>query len=239
MVPVSSLLSLTWSLYKKNASVFLGYSAWILVPYIFIIIVEMLPLNTLLSDLLTSVFLIAQIAIIFWVTIAISIVTFSIIRKTKVKLSVLGRKAWTRVSPVILVALISLLITLGGFVLLIIPGLIFIIWYSFAQLEVILHKKRGWAALQESRRLVKGRFWPIAWRLVGGQVFLSLCYLFAIAIIIAIVSFILGTPEVALESTELPLWAEVLISIAEMVVLPLFVIYQTTLYLDVRSTFKK
>lgn len=239
MLSVLPLLQLTWRLYKENASVFLGYSAWILVPYVLLTLRVMTPLPSGLATTVTAILYLAQGILIAWAMVAIVIVTFAIIRKKDVKLETLGRKAWRLVPHFILVAILNALVVLGGTILFIVPGLVFWVWYGFIQLEVVLHKKRGWEAFVASRDLVRGRFWPVAWRLLGGPLFIILCYFFAASILVALIALFTNTPEALLNPENAPLWVEVVTSILEMLALPLFVIYSTVLYLDVRSTQEK
>lgn len=58
----------------------------------------------------------------------------------------------------------GLLITLG-FLLLIIPGFIFLVWFSFAAIIAVIEGK-GIASIKQSKELVAGRFWQVAWRLL-------------------------------------------------------------------------
>jgi hypothetical protein len=68
--------------------------------------------------------------------------------------------------PAICVSVIVSLIVILGAVLLIVPGIIFAVWYAFTLLAVALDEKRGMAALRASKVLVEGRWWSILWRLV-------------------------------------------------------------------------
>ncbi|MFA5937245.1 MAG: hypothetical protein WC822_05230, partial [Candidatus Paceibacterota bacterium] len=54
---------------------------------------------------------------------------------------------------------------LGGFILLVIPGIIFSIWFSFTTYAVVLDNARGTAALSASKKLVVGRWWAVLVRL--------------------------------------------------------------------------
>ncbi len=62
----------------------------------------------------------------------------------------------SKVAPVFWTGILSGLIILGGFILLIIPGIIFAIWYSLAENVVIAEGLKGWAALKRSKFYVKG-----------------------------------------------------------------------------------
>jgi len=69
------------------------------------------------------------------------------------------------------------IITLVGFVLLIIPGIIVAIWFSFATYVFIMEGDRGWQALKKSKEYVRGRWWAIFSRFV---------FIAAIAIVLTI-----------------------------------------------------
>ena len=64
------------------------------------------------------------------------------------------------------VALLSAGIIALGFCLLIVPGIIFCVWYFFAWWVHLDEERNGWAALSRSRELVRGRWWPIVGRLL-------------------------------------------------------------------------
>lgn len=71
--------------------------------------------------------------------------------------------------------LLSVLLTLilgFGFVLLIIPGILFMVWYSFSRFIVVEDNKIGViAALNRSKNLVKNRFWAIFARVIVFGIF--------------------------------------------------------------------
>ncbi len=71
----------------------------------------------------------------------------------------LGRKL---ALPLFLTLLLLGLITGLGYLLLIIPGLIFSVWFTFVVVIMINENVWGLAALKSSRNLVKGRFWKVA-----------------------------------------------------------------------------
>lgn len=69
------------------------------------------------------------------------------------------------VSHFFVVLFLTGLITALGLLLFIIPGLIFLVWFSFAGIIAVVEGK-GLSALKESKALVVDRFWPVAWRLL-------------------------------------------------------------------------
>jgi len=56
----------------------------------------------------------------------------------------------------VVVSLLQMLVFFAGLILLVIPGLIFILWYVFSTITVILEGRIGKAALSRSRALGKG-----------------------------------------------------------------------------------
>ncbi len=64
------------------------------------------------------------------------------------------------------IALLSGFIILGGSLLLIIPGIIFSVWFLFSQYALIIDDARGTRALVQSKHIIKGRFWAVCLRIL-------------------------------------------------------------------------
>jgi hypothetical protein len=63
--------------------------------------------------------------------------------------------------PLIILFLIQGLSTLGGFILLIIPGVIISLYSAFSVYTLVLEGKRGFSAIEDSYSIVHGRLWVI------------------------------------------------------------------------------
>ena len=74
------------------------------------------------------------------------------------------KKSWSKYLSFLLVSLLTGLVVGLGFLLLIIPGIIFAIWFVFSVYTVICEDKKGFKALSRSKELVKGYWWPTAKR---------------------------------------------------------------------------
>jgi hypothetical protein len=74
--------------------------------------------------------------------------------------------AWKKLWGFFLLSVLLFLIILGGSILLIIPGILFSIWFTFAKYIFIDQGLGIKASLGKSRELFKGRFWSIFWRLL-------------------------------------------------------------------------
>src|SRR3989344_3979582 len=71
------------------------------------------------------------------------------------------RRARGKILSMYWVMILSIFIFIGGFVLLIIPALIFATWFSFAIFVFFAEGTRGLDALLKSKEYVRGRFWGV------------------------------------------------------------------------------
>lgn len=76
--------------------------------------------------------------------------------------------------PIFATYLLSGFLVSGGFLALIIPGVLFVVWFYFASFIVVEEKSIGFGALLRSREYVKGRFWEVLGRIVFWIFFASL-----------------------------------------------------------------
>lgn len=84
--------------------------------------------------------------------------------------------------PLVLTSLVQCLAVFGGLILLIIPGIVFMLWFVFAPIIVVLEGRSSVAALRRSKMLVKGYFVKtfvivglltaavLAWGAIGGVI---------------------------------------------------------------------
>lgn len=117
-------------------------------------------------------------------------------------------------------SLLAGLIILLGFVLLIVPGIIFTVWYSFASWVVIAEGISGSAALKQSKNYVKDRWWSVAWRLLGIVLFF---------VVIEVVASMLFKDSVA----------KILSGVFNFAVTPFACAYSFLLYKNVKETHEK
>jgi hypothetical protein len=69
--------------------------------------------------------------------------------------------ALSRLFAILLVTVLTALAVLGGFVLLIVPGVILLVRFAFGPVVVVLEDARGTTAMRRSWRLSRGFFWKI------------------------------------------------------------------------------
>lgn len=104
-------------------------------------------------------------ALLFFDVISISALLFSIKNKTGVKQSYLqSLKSASLFAPIVVLGLLTIT---GGFMMFIVPGLIFFTWFGLAPYAFIWEGKEGFEALRRSKQLVGGFFWKVFSRLAG------------------------------------------------------------------------
>jgi len=74
------------------------------------------------------------------------------------------KEGWAKFWPFLLISLLTGLVIGLGFLLFIVPGIIFTIWLAFSAYAVVCEDKKGFKALSRSRELVKGHWWATAKR---------------------------------------------------------------------------
>lgn len=121
-------------------------------PLIFLIFVSIVGLGYLIVS--------------FWVGAAGILAVANVINGTVLPFKEVLRAAWKKLWIFsILNIVVGFVITLGS-LLLIIPGIIFLVWYQFSKFEILTKDVGIGAAMGGSKRLVAGRFFPVFGRIL-------------------------------------------------------------------------
>jgi len=174
---IIELLKRTWEIYKKRYLILAGI---MVIPFIFrIILGSAVPGNL---SLISSILLFS---ISSWASAAI---IFAIKEKDqKSGIQEAFSKSLKIIVPVIIVSILTYIIIFIGFILLVIPGIIFAVWYGFSIFVLIFEDLRGMAALSRSKQLASGYTLDIFIKfLVGGLSALAVMLLPLILITILI-----------------------------------------------------
>lgn len=170
-------LSLAWSLYKpiwkSFAGLFLLAYAGAIVPLIvgaFIygfgsaIFRNHLMLFAAIGIPLATA---ALIAILIWISLcSFAIVNLAIHAEERIKVKNAIRLTWRSLEKLLWTAAIYGAIISLGYILFIIPGIVFSIYYSFSFYVCLTEDKSGYAALKRSKELVRGYVWTFLKRSV-------------------------------------------------------------------------
>lgn len=235
----SELLKNTWHVYKSRFGTFVAIAAvptlFALVPIAFSLFgITLFPKDTLEGKVGTFIFTLAQWFVSIWSTIALIYAVKD--RNEPIVLGEAYKRALGNFLSFVWVSGLTSLVMLGGFVLGIIPGIIALIWLSFASFVLIAEDVRGMNALVRSKEYIRGIWWNIFGRTaVIGVVCLGL-FLILIVGIIALtfgIGFALGGIERALPAMlVVGSYATLL---ARIFIYPLFLTFFFLLYEHVRS----
>lgn len=100
----------------------------------------------------------------FWISIAGIIAIAKVVRGQSLELRNVYRTSWNMLWKFSLLCITLFLIELGGILLLVIPAVIFGVWFSFSRFIFIENKLTIKEALKKSRELTRGKFWAILGR---------------------------------------------------------------------------
>ncbi len=184
------------------------------------------------SDFVVLVLLIVLFVLGFWGTAAFTKVAQNVDQNQPLlpfKQQFLSVKKY--LAPVFFIILVNVfLIALGG-ILLFIPAVIFFVWYYFSNYIVIFEDKKGLGTLAESKNLVVGRWWPMAWRIAVPKAVFSLVSGFLAKAIIALFVIIFSPSPIVYD-----LAFEFIVGLVALLMLPLFVWQDITLYYSAKKT---
>ena len=185
LMGIGELLKTSWTVIKNNIAVLLGIIALYLVattgvkclPNIFKVFA--LPI-TIIIPLITSIGLIFAIN--------------NILEGNSVDIKESYKTGFKKFFPYLWVMILVGLAVCGGLILLIVPGIIFGVWFSLAYCARIIEGIGGTAALKRSKQLVKGNWWYVLGApLVCGIVY-GICIYIPFGILFAILKFGLKLP---------------------------------------------
>ncbi len=165
---MENILSHAWSLFKDNFRVILLITLIIYIPINLVLALIPLeemaetqsPMESFQSYMRIMQILEGLIGII--ATMAIAHVVKNSIDGKAIPLGVALNKSMTTWVTAVKTNFISGLYLLGLTLLLIVPGVIYYVYWSFALLVATFHGKSGKSAMDYSKAMVKGRWWRVA-----------------------------------------------------------------------------
>lgn len=113
--------------------------------------------------LIVLIFSLVALVVNFWVELAFFYAIKEKDAKTDAKS--LLKFSWPNIYSYAWIAFLMGIIMMAGFLLLIIPGIIFSIWFSLSLYVFVFEEVKGMKALKRSKELVYGYWWPVFGRL--------------------------------------------------------------------------
>lgn len=229
------LFSNSVSIYWRDFSLLFGYSAWLLIP-VTISFLASLALSKELSSVVDVVInIVFYIFLAAWVTVSIMHLIPALKSGKKVSQKRLSSRAKRTIIPFLLVSALIALINVLGTIAFIIPGVIFGVWFSFANIFVVLEDVPIFKALQKSRELVRGKFFPILFRLLIGLLLFLIIYLSIISFGLTFLAAISGQDIETYRLAETGIREQVFSQMVDIFMLPLIITYHVLLYLEIKK----
>ncbi|KKP30057.1 MAG: hypothetical protein UR15_C0006G0007 [Parcubacteria group bacterium GW2011_GWA2_31_28] len=129
--------------------------------------------------------------------------------------------AWHNLASIVWIDILTSIIVIIGFILFIIPGILFSIWYAFSLMVLILENKKGWQALKQSRELTQGKWWGIFERL-------AILY-----IIIIVVNILLSRADSLINGSQI--LTDVVFTVIMVLFTPFIFAYTYTIYKSLKG----
>lgn len=228
----TAIFGQAWAIYKQRLDTFLG--VMIIPMLIMVVLIAVLAGDGFLGiSLLSSKFaaggigLLILLAILFFVVISISqawgqTALLYAVKDSQERIGVIEsyRRGWHKIISYWWVSLLVGFITLGGFLLLIIPGIIFAVWFSLAVFILIAEDLKGMNALLKSREYVKGKWGGVLWRLF---------FIGALSLIISLV------PTLIFGLLKIPFGSEISRFIIGLFLTPLVMTYSFLIYSNLKA----
>jgi len=159
---IGDLLSRSWQIYKARIGVFLGIMilpALLLLLFSILLLIPSLRLNFPALIFVTPFIFLIFIIIQIWASISLLYAIKE--REQKIGIRESFVKGWHKIISYFWISLLAGLIVLVGFLLFIVPGIIFAIWFSLATYVLVAEGLTGMKALSRSKQLVSGYWWPV------------------------------------------------------------------------------
>lgn len=229
LIGVKSLIKESWSLYIKNFGLLTKIVVWLIIPVILFSILSALDLNP--AVLIPINFFLSVISFLLglWISIVLIIIINNLWNKTKIDLKQTYETSYSKILSYLWVSILANLAIFGGILLLIIPGIIFAVWFAFCAYILIIENIKGVQALQASKNLVQGYFWPIFWRWFATYFVYGLLIAVIILIPIYLIGFSLGNPSLGF-TPQAPWWSSLIANVISVFTIPLLTSIGVILY---------
>ncbi len=175
LISLSALIEESWHLYTKYWVRLVAYFGILFAPTVVLTLLGVagiymdsyLPITQLASNIVILLVFVAGLLLSFWATLALTYHLRDLLQNQP-ELTWKGYMARSapNLTRALITSIIVVLVIIAGGVLFLIPGLIFTIWYAFSLYPVLFEGKKPLESMSMSKKLVQGRWWKMAWRIV-------------------------------------------------------------------------
>ena len=212
VISIRDLFRESWNLYRERVG---PLTKIILLPVAFLVAGDLLGLfapsglASLPAFIGTIISLLSYLALIFAL-------------RGSVQFGEAYRMAWKKIWSYGWLTVLSGFVTLGGFFMLVIPGIVFSTWFMFAIYIFAIEGDKGVNALLKSREYVRGYWWPV----FGRQIVFVLAVLVVVLVLGSIGSALTGGDEAG---------SNLVGDLLALVIAPLAIAYFYVLYGSLKS----
>lgn len=205
-----TILRNSWQLYQERFNTLMA----IILPMFLVDLLSIFLLKNLLPSFIIDIF---DLIIVSWVYVSLVSVLVSERKISAYEAYLLGK---SRVLPLVWLEILGGVFLVVGFLLLIIPGLIFAVWWSLSLFVLVDEDLRGLKAISQARIYVKGKWWGVFGRLV---------FIWLIAFVPSIIGILLAR-------IAFPAQTSIISSFLNTLLTPLITIYGFLIYKHLRSS---
>jgi hypothetical protein len=157
LISIGEIITKGWDLFSKNYQQFITPIVIMIAPSVLYYLAMFYTGPGYI--LLYLVLLAAMIFINIWISIVLVLMADKLYKGQPIEINKIFELSFTKIPSYLLVAFLTGLAVFGGCIMLIIPGIIFAIWFAFSAYINLLEDKenKGIAALKSSKALVEGR----------------------------------------------------------------------------------
>ena len=175
LIPVMDLIKNSFEIYKERVWVLLGLLGITFLSFLAVlpgmIIFWGVPKNILGETGSSFIgFILFLIGIIFCAVIGIWCQIASVYavkeRASKIGIKQSLAMAWPKFWSFVWVGILVAIVVFVGFCLLVVPGIIFLVWFYIAAYVLVVEDIKGTDALKRSKQLVAGYWWPVFGRIL-------------------------------------------------------------------------
>jgi hypothetical protein len=194
----ADIIVISWRNFYRHWRVYAEFTAWIAFISIIFWVLGVLT-RSLVPDRMLASFIFALMSLPL--SLFLGVIIAGVIDATAKTLQ--SKPADTRASlavgihkliPFIWVSIMVTAAVIFGFLLLIVPALIFSVWFAFAANFLIVDDVRGSAALKASKALVAGRWWAVLFRTIVPWLIFFFAVKFALALAYLLLGAVFGDP---------------------------------------------
>ncbi len=173
LLKTSTLLKQSLTILRERLWTLVGLTAlpfifsWIFIALAFAagLLLNLFEINevfySIIFFLIVLIFIVLSFIINLWAQVSL---LYAVKERTNIRQALILGKG--KIVSYLWISILVGIITIIGFILFIIPGIIFSIWFTFSVYVLVSEDLKGTKALSRSKELVKGYWFKVFWRLI-------------------------------------------------------------------------